>query len=434
MASTCVAAHSLLAELRRKDPAMQFATTQAGLTRGGVLSAELLASLLLVLVADAGRHGYQTLLDDFWEEARAAGIAIPGDGAPTAPSFCNARKRLRPEVLLALLGIVVERLLREHPARRRYFAVDGSRLNVQRSDELWRTCGGNNGSGSPQVQISVLFELTLEVPLHVDVGPFDSSEREQCLAHIPHLRAGDVLVLDRGYPGFGLLHEIQRRRIDLVARVATSSTFPAVERFVASGCLDADIEIAPTASFRRTHPAQPLRPLRLRAVRLAAPDGTPIVILTSLPRAAFSRRKIAELYRRRWRIEEHFRLLKSDFFGSAQFHAKSFAGVKQEIFAQALHLAITRLLASAATSADHTCTALAAAHLHLKDALHVVSRYLVELLLSRDDVRVEAILQRFRQRMRRRARPPRPGRSHPRRSFRPCPKWCSTGRRGRSKR
>jgi hypothetical protein len=427
-----VAVHGLLEELRRSDPGLRVATTAGGLSRGGALSAEILVSLLLFMAADAGRHGYQTLLDDFWEQARAAGIELPAQAAPAAASFCNARKRLRPEVVRATLRLVTQRLLAARGPGRRFLAVDGSRLNVQRSEELWSRCRGNPGSGSPQVQISVLLELSDEVPLNVEVGPFDASEREQCLAHLECLRPGDVLVMDRGYPGFSLLWELLRRGIDVVARCASSSTFPAVERFLASGRKEAQIEIAASAAFKRSHPKEPRAPLRLRAVRIAAPDGTASVILTSLPRGEFPRNKIAKIYRRRWRIEELFKVLKSRHFGPGQFHAKSFAGVRQEIYAQALYVAVTRLLAAAASAPRTPDPAEPRAALHLKDALHAVSRCLVELLLGNDQRRLADLLLRLRGRMRLRTHSQRPGRLNPRRSFAPCPKWCSTGRRGRT--
>ena len=426
--SDLVSIHALLAELRRADPSFQLATTKDGLSRGGVLSAGLLVSLLLVLVADAGRHGYQTLLDDFWEDARTAGIALPAERAPAAASFCNARKRLRPEVVLAALHLVAGRVLARRSGRR-FFAVDATRRNVRRSAELWSACRSVRWSGSPQVQVSVLYELDAELPCNVEVGPFDASERAQCLAHLAHLRAGDVLILDRGYPGFELLREIGARGIDFIARIATSSTFPAVERFLASGRNDAVIEIAPSARFRRSRPKQEHIPLRVRAVRLAGPDRRPVVLLTSLSRAHFARSALMRLYRRRWRIEEHFKLLKCGSFGQGQMHAKSLAGVRQEIFAQALHVAITRLLATAASHGPRSASP-AADHVHLKDAVHALGRVLVQVLLCRNEQRIAAVIAQLRQRMLRRARPPRPGRAHPRRSFRPCSKWASTGRRG----
>lgn len=423
---------ALLAEIRRDDRGFRVATTAGGLSRGGVLSAELLVSLLLHLVADAGRNGYQTLLDDFWDEAQSAGIELPSERAPAAASFCNARRRLRPEVVLAVLRRVTGRLLRWRRAQRRFFAVDGSRQHVQRSEELWRECGGLRNSGSPQVQISVLFELDEQTPLNVEVGPFDASERDQCLAHLPYLRAGDVLVLDRGYPGFGLLWEMQGRRIDFAVRAACSSTFPALERFLASGRQDAIIEIAPSASFRRAHPKIEWVPLRVRAVRLKAHGRADIVILTSLTRREFPRSRLAKLYRRRWKIEEYYKLIKSRHFGSGQLHAKNFAGVKQELFAQALFVAITRLLAAAPSREDPTDRA--RYPVHFKAAIKAVSGCLVELLLGDDAERIAILLARLRRRIHRRAQPPRPGRRFPRRSFLPSNKWCCTGPRRKTMR
>jgi hypothetical protein len=422
--------HGLLQDIRRECPGFAIATTPAGLSRGGIFSAEMLVILLLNLVADGGKHGYQILLDGVWERALAADVDLPSDRVPAAASFCNARQRLRPEVLSTILRRVAGTALARRGTGRRFFAVDGSRQHVQRSEELWRTCGGPSNSNSPLVQVSVLFDLDDEIPLNVEVGPFAASEREQCLAHLAHLRKGDVLVLDRGYPGFGLLWELMERGIDFVVRTATSSTFPAVERFVRSGRTEAEIEIAPGAAFKRSHPPEQHRTLLLRAVRLKGRGRQVTVLLTTLRGAGFSRDQLAAIYRRRWRIEEYFKLVKSRHFGAGQLHAKSFAGVQQEILAQALYVTITRFF----SSATHASSPRARTPVHVKAALHIISTSLVELLLADDRTRLTELIIGLTQRIRRRTQPPRPGRQHPRRSFLPCSKWCSKGRRGRRER
>ena len=48
-------------------------------SRGGPLQPELLTTLLLYMVGDAGRSGYRHLLDAFWDEARSYGLELPTD-------------------------------------------------------------------------------------------------------------------------------------------------------------------------------------------------------------------------------------------------------------------------------------------------------------------------------------------------------------------
>lgn len=426
-------ARELLIGLWRSEADLCAAAVPGGFTRAGVLSPGLLVTLLLFMVADAGRHGYQSLLDAFWEEAQRAGIDLPCGRAPSAPSFCNARKKLRPEALRGMLRTLAAGLLARDATRwrgLRVFAVDGSRLCVQRSRTLWESCGAPQGGGTPQVQITTLFELFSEFPLDVEIGPFASSEREQILTHLDCLSPGDLLVLDRGYPSFGLLRELQRRGLHFAVRVPCSSTFPAVESFLASGRCDAEIEIAPSWDFKYAHPAQEHLPLRLRAVRLKGPDGRDTVILTSLARVDFSSDEVAQLYRRRWRIEEHYKLVKSEHFGQRQFHAKTLAGVAQEIYAQALLVVVTRSLSASALAHAPAANPPAKTRVHVKAALGAVGRRLVELMLDPDADRLAALLHRLQAAIHRRLQRLRPRRACPRRSFKPSSKWHANGRRG----
>ena len=427
------ASHELLVRSFESEIDLCAAAVEGGFTRSGVLSPSLLVTLLLFMAADAGRHGYQSVLDAFWDEARRDGLDLPCARAPAAASFCNARRKLRPQALRGMLRTIAGGLL-ARDARRwrgmRVFAVDGSRASVGRAEELWRDCGGPTGGGTPQVQVSTLFELFGEVPLDVDVAPFAASERAQALTHLDCLRPGDLLVLDRGYPGYDFLRGLLARGLGFAARTPTARTFPAVEAFLASGALDAEIEIAAGRDVLRAHPGEDLPPLRLRAVRLKRFDGSAVVVLTTLPREGFSRKDVAALYRRRWRIEEHYKLVKSEHFGQRQFHAKTLDGVRQEIYAQALLVVVTRSLAAAARAEARRAPMRPAARVHVKAAVAAVASRLVELLLCDDVRRLAELIETLAERIRRRVEPSRPGRSCPRRSFKPCSKWHANGRRG----
>lgn len=402
-----------------------------GFTRQGIFSPDLLVILLLYMAASGGQHGYQTLLDLFWDDAAKSGFELPCDKPPTAPSLCNARKKLRPSAVRSMLRSVARAVIeRQAPRWRglRVLAVDGSRLCVQRSKRLWQECGGPTGGGTPQVQITTLFELFSELPLDVDVGPYRASEREQLLSHLECLDRGDLIVLDRGYPGFGLLKTLRERGIHFVVRVPTSSTFPAVERFLASRRCDREIVVDPSRDYVCAHPGVEHEPLRLRAVRLKTPGGS-VAILTSLPRKRATRKHIGELYRLRWRVEEYYKLIKSDHFGQRQFHAKYLAGVRQEIYAQALLVVLMRSLAASAT---HPQAELGArSTIHVKSTIALVARHLLDLMWSDDD-QLNVLVQRVHEHVRRRYRPPRPSRSCPRRSYKPYPRWHAHGRRGKS--
>lgn len=111
--------------------------------------------------------------------------------------------------------------------------------------------------------------------------------------------------------------------------------------------------------------------------------------------------------------------------GLAEYlHAKSFDGVKQEAYAFGLFIGLSRLfMASASESANVPFP-----DLSQKRAILAVAAYVTRILLLKDRAKLERIVGRLLDRIARNIDPPRPGRSYPRRSFRPRPRWHATGK------
>ena len=150
------------------------------------------------MVGDGNRRGYRHLLDAFWDQARSFGIPLPTSSPVSAAAFCQARAKLDHEFVRALLHDVVERFETSFPEDsvwhgRRVLAVDGTRLNVQRSPDLDRAFGRQSQGHCPQALASVLFNVASKMPMDVVVESFATSERELLLReHLPLLNAGDI--------------------------------------------------------------------------------------------------------------------------------------------------------------------------------------------------------------------------------------------------
>jgi len=238
--------------------------------------------------------------------------------------------------------------------------------------------------------------------------------------HLGVLDAGDVLVLDRGYPSHEVLRILLAAEIDFLVRVPAAHSFDAVAAFQESGGNDYRVLLSPARDARRG-----AEPIELRAVKLKSPKGDESFYLTSLRRAHFSRARIAELYRLRWQAEELFKLEKSAYFDQRQLHARTALGVRQEILAQAIYVVLARFLL--ATAADHVD---APYHdLSVKSAVLALADYLTRLCLD-DPGRALRFLPRLLDHVARTRDKRRPGRACPRRSFKPGPRWGPKGRRG----
>lgn len=297
------------------------------------------------MAADGGRRGYQHVLDAFWDEAQVHQVPFPVAEPVSPAAFCNARKKLGAEAVRHLLRDASDAFEKVHGTRHRLhgrgvLAVDGSKIPVQRAPELRDEFGGPSDGHTPQIMVSVLFDVIAKMPLDAAIAPYASDERAQLSRLLASTRDGDVLVLDQGYPSYVMIDLLIEHSLDFVIRVPVVNGFRAVEEFVLSGRDEADIVLAPAPNS----PAHVLKPHRLRAVRRLGTDGESQVFLTTLPRKQFCHEATCGLYQRRWQIELFYRLEKSDYVGHRQFHAKYPEGVRQEVFAFLLFIAISRTM------------------------------------------------------------------------------------------
>jgi hypothetical protein len=380
------------------------------------------------MVGDANRKGYRHLLDAFWDQAASFGLALPTPGPVSGAAFCKARSKIPPELVRTLVHRAADKFDATYGKglrwfERRVFGIDGTKLNLRRSEELIDHFGVPSDAYCPQALAGTLFDLVSKVPHDTIIGPGASSEREHLFLLLDRLKPGDVLVLDRGYPSFEILCILQDAGIDFVIRVPASNTFGAVEELLISGKKDAVITIDPSDKGAMKDHA----PIQVRALRVKPPGGDWTVIVTSLQKADdFTRSDIADLYRMRWEIEEYYKVVKGDYLGQGQFHSESVKGVEQELHALALFVAITRhLMADAAEKAGLPYESLSP-----KSGVLGFADYVVRLLLGGDPDHVARILDRLLDRIVRTRDPKRPGRRFERRSFRPSRKWGPQGRRG----
>ena len=395
-------------------------------SRKGPLTPELLTTLLLYMVADGNRRGYEHLLSGFWDEARSYGLELPTEDPISAASFCTARHKITPELLRHILHEIASTSLdttfesqRWHG--KRVFAIDGTKINLQRGDDLEEAFGIPEGAYCPQVLASVLLDVCAKAPVDVVISPFASSEREHLLEMLPSLQRGDVLVLDRGYPSHEVLQELTQHGVDFLIRVPSSHTFAAIDELRESAGDDYLYWVDPPQGS----PPEWTR-LALRAVRLTTADGSESFFLTTLRRQDFSRARLRELYHMRWEAEEFYKLLKGPYIDQGQFRSKSPAGVEQEIHALVLFLAIARVLmatAAKASGADYESLSQKAAVLGLAD-------YVTRLFLTSEPGYALSELRALLRRIATIAYKPRPGRSFPRVSFRPRLRWGPGGRCG----
>lgn len=375
------------------------------------------------MVGDANRRGYRHILDAFWDECSSHGVPLPTNEPVTAGAFCQARDKIS--------GRLIQHLLREASSKfnaefedcsswhgRRAYAVDGSKFNLGRSRELASHFGRPKGAHISQALVSSLVNVASTLPHDVRIAPYASCERALLAEHLEVLEPGDIVVLDRGYPSRDVFRDLMACQVDFLARAPNSSTFKAIEAFRQSGEIDSPITVCTPKGVKA------MDPIELRAIRLRNGDGEESFYVTSLPLSDFSHADLAELYRLRWQAEELYRTQKASYFDQHQFHARSVAGVEQENFAQGLFVVIARvLMATAARSAEEYGA------LSIKSGILGLAAYVTRICLD-DPESAASWMPRLLAWIARTRDKPRPGRSFPRKSFKPASKWRPGGHRG----
>lgn len=378
------------------------------------------------MIADGNRRGYRHLLEGFWDEARDRALPLPTEEPVSAPSFCEARRKIPDRLLRHVIRGIAEEFRESFPtcARwrdRRVFAIDGTRVNLQRSDALVRHFGVPHGAYCPQALVSVLVDVCAKMPVDLEAAGHASSEREHLLALLDRLAPEDILVLDRGYPSHEVFQELTARGIDFLARVPTDQTFKVIEWFRDTTLDDYPIVLDPPDD------APPeWKPLLLRAVRLRWDAGEESIYVTSLPESGFDHATIADLYHMRWEVEEFFKLCKSSYIGQGQYRSRTADGVRQEFHAHLLFLAIARFLAALAAGGDRNTFN----EISQKGAVLGAAAYVLRIFLADDEATLLRQLHSLLSRIARTRDKRRPGRSYPRRSYKPQRRWGPQGRRG----
>ncbi len=308
------------------------------------------------------------------------------------------------------------------------FGIDGTKVNLPRPIMKDSCRMPGEDAHCPQGPVSCLYELMPRLP--VDFGLHaDTSERAAAILHLGALRAGDVVVCDRGCFSCRMLLAHLARGQDAVFRLKRNANARTVS-FLA-GCLpETVVEIRPDrralARLKARHLGGAFGPLKLRLVRYSTGDTVFALGATLMEDDRVTVLQLAELCRVRWRIEEMHKTAK--WFQAVEFlRATSDYGVLQELHVNFVMVTATRLMTNEidreinASPDDRSPKRVnfrhAAAIFRNFEALALVQDDAVAEGVSRNVDDIAAFWQRER-----------PGRSYPRVSFRPADKWAQRRR------
>ena len=107
----------------------------------------------------------------------------------------------------------------------------------------------NNGSETPYAlaRISQCYDVLNYITLSAGIGPNSIGEREMALEHLAAIEPiNDLILLDRGYPGFCFFRQLLSHGRQFCARAAVGSWTSITKPFLDSGLTEQVIDYTPS--------------------------------------------------------------------------------------------------------------------------------------------------------------------------------------------
>lgn len=305
-------------------------------------------------------------------------------------------------------------------------AIDGTSFYTPRSEELLsyfsprKTRADEGETHYPYGLCVTAINVYTGQPVRAIIDDYKASERGLLKQMIEGFGKGDLALLDRGLGGAQVYLEFHRRGQFFVHRTKTSGERVAgyIQEFLASGQRQMKLKI----SIKDDETGEIVR-LQIRLV-LGPKDseGKPIVFVTNLTsKKRYAQDAIVELYRKRWTVETLYGRVKN-LLCLEKFHARSYNGVMQEIFANLLILSLTAAVVAAVVDQDDLDIEVELPS--FKNAAEVVRRHILgvvnhRIVGAKPKVRMKEILSEVRAIL----YTIRPDRSYPRVSKQPIKSW-----------
>lgn len=244
-------------------------------------------------------------------------------------AFAQARQRMPLSFWMALLTVLAERFEQDHSRHLhfrdfRLLAMDGTMLplaNVSCLREHYgRPKNSSRKKAAPQARMVMITLPGTRIPIAYEVSPLAESEVTLAGRLMQHVRADDLLLMDRGFLTYGLFWQIQLRGAYFCTRLKKNIKY---KRLKALAHKDWLVEWKPKDSRGQWKDLP--RSIQLRVIHYQFPGFRASALVTNmldaqrLPRADWLRlardcddngKLTPGLYHRRWEIETTYFELK----------------------------------------------------------------------------------------------------------------------------
>jgi len=236
----------------------------------------------------------------------------------------------------------------------RLVGVDGSKINLPYSlsvaksfhpQTVTKAEGKTVYMGNMSQAFDLLNEIVLDASISSIKGP-NASELHLALAHLDKLQSGDLILADRGYPGFVLFSAILSKGMDFCMRLSKSS-FKEANEFQLSAASDTTVKLQIRDSDVKAKCRKlgyPTDDIEVRLLKVRLKSGETEILATSLKDAdKYPKASFKSLYGIRWNIEESYKRLKHRI-NIENFSGKSVPAILQDFYAKVFSVNLVRIL------------------------------------------------------------------------------------------
>jgi hypothetical protein len=274
----------------------------------------------------------------------------------TKSAFSQARTKINPLAFKYLSRIALSTFYKDAPAKKwknmRVLACDGTKLMLPRHKTIAQEFGvqhvGPNADVARHMALaSILYDTENLVPIDSQIASYDLSERDLLKKHLNYTQKGDLLLLDRGYPAQWLFFLLYAKELDFCIRLSDYN-WGVSEKFSKSELQQTTVQIELAKKDRKhldCYPEFHHKILTVRLVKVVLITGETEILCTSLlDEVEFPITDFQELYHKRWKAEEAFKMLKSRI-ELENFSGKTAVAVRQDFYAKMFAITLCSVLA-----------------------------------------------------------------------------------------
>ena len=306
-------------------------------------------SVILFLI-NLLKSSIQNELDKFFKAITTEDLP---DRVVTGSAFTQARKKLSHRAFIEMNKEQTKYFYDNVNYKRwnglRLIAIDGSTLILPKNDQTIKEFGefSHSRKTTPVVLVraSQAYDVLNKIAIDSILSPLSVGELDLASEHIKFSENNDLYLFDRGYNAFWLFTMIISKGANFCARINIRN-WKGARELIASGLREKVIEIhpSPIAKTKCDKLNLSTQIVKIRLISIDLENGEKEVIATSLlDEEKYPYELFADLYHKRWIIEESFKLTKSRI-EMENFSGKLPEAIKQDFYARIFTANLTAIL------------------------------------------------------------------------------------------